>query len=798
MSVDTHATVTGPGWSVQSRKAVGVVVLFGLLALVGLSAIAVPATGSTATVQNESSPPELHSAEKVNTTAVELLFVDDEGIDTESISPSEFLLSEGDTSRISVSATGTNATVTLVLAEPISSDELTVGLRSDSTIQDVTGTRVQTEGGAPTVTIPEMDGVGPAVLGTSVSDAIGGPAALEFNFDEELSELRVQISGPREQTLEIDDFETTQSNVYTTEYSPPESGTYTVTIERVTDDSQNTNTPNIARTFEASRASPEATIGLDGAASSGFSITFDAGQSRGERLTYTWEFDDGTTASGERVTHQFEPGRYNVTLTVRDEFGATGTDSLELNLTDGFGSDGSGDNTEATVRVVRGVSNTTLASIVDAPAGERVDITADDGNPLAEYDAVALDAIEIVPAVETSFSLALSGLPVGTVTGAADAETAPIGGFSVTTDLSETDITTVELTVSVATERLETRDITPENVTLRRAVDGEWTDLETVFVGESGGSYQYTATAPGFSRFGVVGEYNDSADEGGTNPPGDDDPSGDDDPPADTDSSDNGNTTSGIVLTNTTLSATEIQSGERLNVTGTAENQGNESVLFRPGLELDGEVVTVHDGLELGAGETEMLSLNTTLDETGTRRVSINGTTIGEVTVIEANTTANNTGNGTSDYEYNNDVFTVTAVNLSQTSIGVNETVRISGDVRNNGEEITNFLAEIMVDGEVVDTVEVPQVPPGTEIPLPSVEQRFEESGTYTINISGSEQSKELSVSQGGGGGLFSFLGFLPLGFLPLGIFRTILTFLGVPLLFLYLLLKAVAFYLGY
>jgi len=89
-------------------------------------------------------------------------------------------------------------------------------------------------------------------------------------------------------------------------------------------------------------------------------------------------------------------------------------------------------------------------------------------------------------------------------------------------------------------------------------------------------------------------------------------------------------------------------------------------------------------------------------------------------------------------------------------------------------------------------------VPPGAEIPVPRVTERFNESGTYTISVSGVESEQQLSV--GGNSGLFGFLplGFLPLGLLPLGLLRTVVTYLGVPLLFVYLVLKSVAFYLGY
>ena len=50
----------------------------------------------------------------------------------------------------------------------------------------------------------------------------------------------------------------------------------------------------------------------------GLENTFDAGASSdadGDILVYTWEFGDGETAEGTRVTHRYEKsGKYMVTL----------------------------------------------------------------------------------------------------------------------------------------------------------------------------------------------------------------------------------------------------------------------------------------------------------------------------------------------------------------------------------------------------------------------------------------------------------------------------------------------------
>ena len=54
---------------------------------------------------------------------------------------------------------------------------------------------------------------------------------------------------------------------------------------------------------------------------------------------YTWDFDDGSTGTGEKPTHIYQyPGNYTVTLTITDSGGNTATDKAFVEITPNGGS----------------------------------------------------------------------------------------------------------------------------------------------------------------------------------------------------------------------------------------------------------------------------------------------------------------------------------------------------------------------------------------------------------------------------------------------------------------------------
>jgi PKD repeat protein/uncharacterized cupredoxin-like copper-binding protein len=117
-------------------------------------------------------------------------------------------------------------------------------------------------------------------------------------------------------------------------------GTYTVTLT-VTDDDGATDTDTAVVTVTGVipppvNQKPVAMAGADRLLQIGEASTFDGSGSYdldGVIMSYSWSFGDGQTASGAIVTHSYTlAGRYVATLTVTDDDGATGTDSVAVTV----------------------------------------------------------------------------------------------------------------------------------------------------------------------------------------------------------------------------------------------------------------------------------------------------------------------------------------------------------------------------------------------------------------------------------------------------------------------------------
>jgi len=113
-------------------------------------------------------------------------------------------------------------------------------------------------------------------------------------------------------------------------------GVYEVTLT-VTDDYGDTGSDTLTVTVTVPpNVPPVAEAGSDKSARVDEEISFDASASTdadGVIVSYSWDFGDGTTADGATVSHVYgDVGSYIVTLTVTDDFGDTGVDTLTVTV----------------------------------------------------------------------------------------------------------------------------------------------------------------------------------------------------------------------------------------------------------------------------------------------------------------------------------------------------------------------------------------------------------------------------------------------------------------------------------
>jgi PGF-pre-PGF domain-containing protein len=143
-------------------------------------------------------------------------------------------------------------------------------------------------------------------------------------------------------------------------------------------------------------------------------------------------------------------------------------------------------------------------------------------------------------------------------------------------------------------------DRAPEDFSLYRynEATGEWEVIETEFVGETDEAYRFTSEADGFSVYAV-----------GTTQTGPD-----------------------IQVTDASLSATDIQVGESVDVQAVLENTGNETGTFTAELVIDGEVVDSQK-ISVDAGETQTVTFTPTFDEAASFTIAVNDVSAGTLQV---------------------------------------------------------------------------------------------------------------------------------------------------------------------
>jgi PKD repeat protein len=93
---------------------------------------------------------------------------------------------------------------------------------------------------------------------------------------------------------------------------------------------------DVAKPAPAPDAPPVTAIAGPATAEVGAAITFDGTPSQANNpiASYQWDFGDGVTGSGPSVSYAYaQPGSYQVTLTVTDQTGLSGSATSQIDVT---------------------------------------------------------------------------------------------------------------------------------------------------------------------------------------------------------------------------------------------------------------------------------------------------------------------------------------------------------------------------------------------------------------------------------------------------------------------------------
>jgi len=626
----------------------GLALLVGLavLAVLLLAGVSAAAGGPSPFAVQAGEPPTLDRGERINDTAVELVFADDSGVDLDSIDSSDLLVSAGEIAHVSKRQAGSDAVVEVVLAEPIDDDQLTVAVRDGSDIRDVDGNRIDTASFVG-VTVDGMDGVPPALRRLSVPDRASDELEIRLVFDERVRTLHATLRGPRELQLGRGDFEHLRGGQYVLTYEPSADGVYTFELHNATDTAGNAATFARAASTEVRSVDVRAVAGIDLSASEGLNLTFDARRSDRRAVAYLWEFGDGETATGQRVTHAFDPGNYTVGLEVIDEFGNAGRDRITLNLTGnataGFRPPEEGGPTVSVERSGSPLPTEAQVGVSGVTPGDPVVVRAGTpGEPLIAGEAFSLDELVVDSVNRSAFGLGL-GLAGADATGpTAAAEAAggePVAGFTARPTLPDGALSGVTVRFSVATDRLRALTVLPADVTLYRETGDTWEPQPTTVRSTGDGLVAFESELDGFSRFAVVAPDDDADGTDGSGPDENGTVGNGTDPDDGTVSGpENGSSGAEAAdqfrVRNVTLSETSVDPGDVVEVQAEIQNRGDEPGDYLAALEVNGTVVQTQEVLRIPpAGESIPVTFAQQVNETGTVELSVNGTAAPALTV---------------------------------------------------------------------------------------------------------------------------------------------------------------------
>jgi len=194
------------------------------------------------------------------------------------------------------------------------------------------------------INVTSNDTTAPSISNFDATNPSGTVVEVSFDSDEPLSTIDVGVTNATGYRANITSFSESAnpdgSYTYTGSVDVGGTGDYTAVLNLAEDDAGNDGASGQSDTVTVTDTNSAPTASFDyspNVPETGETVTFDASgssDSDGTIQSYSWDFGDGSTGTGEVVDHVYsDGGTYTVTLTVTDDDGDTDSVSTDVNVT---------------------------------------------------------------------------------------------------------------------------------------------------------------------------------------------------------------------------------------------------------------------------------------------------------------------------------------------------------------------------------------------------------------------------------------------------------------------------------
>jgi len=189
---------------------------------------------------------------------------------------------------------------------------------------------------------------------------------------------------------------------------------------------------------------------------------------------------------------------------------------------------------------------------------------------------------------------------------------------------------------------------------------------------------------------------------------------------------------SSVTVSERELNRSTVDAGEAVQITATVTNTGDREGSFEVPFAIDGETEATRT-VTVDGGDSATVSYSRQFDSSGTYAIDVGGETAGEVEVAAPAS------------------FAVQSAQLSSDTVPVGESVDVTATVVNDGSAAGSFEAELVVDGDTVETqsVEVD----GDSAQEVTFSRSFDDSGERAISVNDAAAGTLTVQDDGGGAG---------------------------------------------